>query len=1062
MRIRTQFTITMVLFGAVLLVILATALVIRNELELLHGQKEISLGIERGVSNLSYLSSAYLLHHESQQRARWDSEFSAISNDLSRLNPEDPEARAVVNNIKANLQRMKAVFADVASGLERTHRTQGAEIIPAVFRVSWSRMAVQNQGISFDASRLSRMLQDRTDRLTSMRTRLIFTLIGLFVAFLLTIYVLTYRRVLKSISDLQTGTRIIGAGNFDYALSTRHDDEVGELSHAFNRMTASLREATASRAVFEKEVAERKQAEDLARDRLAEIEDLYRNAPVGLCALDRELRFLRVNERLAEINGISAAAHLGKTVRELMPELANAVEPEMRHVLETGEPRLDIEIVSETPAQPGVKRSWMEQWLPIRDAQGHVTGLSIVVEETTERKRAEQEIRSLARFPAENPNPVLRLDSGGRILFANQASAALLHHWGKAVGDQAAAPWPAIVRDALTNGSGTTLEVGCGDLTYAVFVAPVREAGYVNLYSSDISARKRMEEMLREGQERLRLVLQAAKAGTWSWDVATGAMDWSDEYHDLLGLEPGAGAPSYAAWMAHVHPEDRTRVADDMHRMLREGQDFELEFRILRADGTDRWVSRRGRFLSGPGGLPVRAIGITFDITDVKGAELALRAALATMEARLDERSGQPTMAPSDELGGPLPSEIGVLGRDVGRRAAELVALDRIAEVLASSLDLSATLPRLLPEIRCLFDAEAAGVMLLDAVQEALTIVATDGEALLPLRGLRLPLEGTLTGQVVQTRQAIQVDDAANDPRIPASSRALTGGRIRSMLLVPLVCKEQVLGLLGLVNRSAGPFLPHHLRTLSLIANTAAFAIDNARLFEEAQKSRARLEQVSHWLVEAQEAERRAIARELHDEIGQALTGLKLILAPGPAGLATLQVDRRAEAQALLTDLLGRVRDLSLDLRPAVLDDLGLLAAILWHTERFSRLTGVQVRVQHTGLQGQRFPTAMEIAVFRVVQEALTNVARHAAVQEATVRLWADADVLGANVEDQGLGFDAEAMLSAHRSTGLSAMQERARLLGGRSSVESRPGSGARITVEFPLTDAAPSAEGEP
>jgi PAS domain S-box-containing protein len=133
--------------------------------------------------------------------------------------------------------------------------------------------------------------------------------------------------------------------------------------------------------------AELRTAEELARQRLVEIEDIYQNAPVGLCILDRDLRFVRINEHLAEINGIPAAEHIGRTVRELMPELADTVEPEMRRILETGEPRLNLEIVSETPAQPCVKRSWLEQWLPITDAKGQVTGLSIVVEETTERKR---------------------------------------------------------------------------------------------------------------------------------------------------------------------------------------------------------------------------------------------------------------------------------------------------------------------------------------------------------------------------------------------------------------------------------------------------------------------------------------------------------------------------------------------------------------------------------------------------------------------------------------------------------------------------------------------------
>ena len=143
------------------------------------------------------------------------------------------------------------------------------------------------------------------------------------------------------------------------------------------------------------DITERKRAEELARERLAEIENLYRNAPVGLCELDLDLRFVRINERLAEINGVPAAEHLGRRVRELLPALADAVEPGMRRVLDTGQPRLDIEIVAETPARPGVERSWIEQWLPLKDAEGRVTGLSIVVEETTERRLAAEALRQL-------------------------------------------------------------------------------------------------------------------------------------------------------------------------------------------------------------------------------------------------------------------------------------------------------------------------------------------------------------------------------------------------------------------------------------------------------------------------------------------------------------------------------------------------------------------------------------------------------------------------------------------------------------------------------------------
>jgi two-component system CheB/CheR fusion protein len=130
-----------------------------------------------------------------------------------------------------------------------------------------------------------------------------------------------------------------------------------------------------------------------------ELEAIYRTAPVGLCVLDAELRFVRINERLAEINGVPAADHLGRTVREVLPHLADAVEPPLRRILETGTPVLDVEINGETPAQPGVTRTWIESWFPLEDETGRTVGINIVAEEVTERKRAERELaQSEERF----------------------------------------------------------------------------------------------------------------------------------------------------------------------------------------------------------------------------------------------------------------------------------------------------------------------------------------------------------------------------------------------------------------------------------------------------------------------------------------------------------------------------------------------------------------------------------------------------------------------------------------------------------------------------------------
>ncbi len=204
-------------------------------------------------------------------------------------------------------------------------------------------------------------------------------------------------------------------------------------------------------------------------------------------------------------------------------------------------------------------------------------------------------------------------------------------------------------------------------------------------------------------------------------------------------------------------------------------------------------------------------------------------------------------------------------------------------------------------------------------------------------------------------------------------------------------------------------------------------------------------------LLEAQEAERRSIARELHDEIGQLLTGLRLILEMVGRDLPDASMDSFAQAQALVSELLARVREMSLQLRPAMLDDLGLVPALAWHFERFDALTHVRVNYKHMGVEDRRFPPEVETAAYRIAQEALTNVARYAQVKEVTVRLWAVRETLGLEIEDHGVGFDAASVLAMHTSCGISGMRERVFLLGGQFTVESTLGQGTRILAELPI-----------
>jgi len=214
----------------------------------------------------------------------------------------------------------------------------------------------------------------------------------------------------------------------------------------------------------------------------------------------------------------------------------------------------------------------------------------------------------------------------------------------------------------------------------------------------------------------------------------------------------------------------------------------------------------------------------------------------------------------------------------------------------------------------------------------------------------------------------------------------------------------------------------------------------------------ARLKDLSRRLVQAQETERRRIAHELHDETGQILTGLKLTLDVALRqigegdGKSTL-----SRAAAMLETLQKQVRTLSLNLRPVALDDLGLLPAVLMLCDQYAAHTSVRVKTVHDGVSGRRFAPEIETTAYRVVQEGLTNIARHASVIEATVRLWADEEVLGIQVEDFGKGFAVESTQFVDRSSGLSGMRERVLLVGGEFAVESTPGTGTRLIVELPI-----------
>jgi signal transduction histidine kinase len=250
-------------------------------------------------------------------------------------------------------------------------------------------------------------------------------------------------------------------------------------------------------------------------------------------------------------------------------------------------------------------------------------------------------------------------------------------------------------------------------------------------------------------------------------------------------------------------------------------------------------------------------------------------------------------------------------------------------------------------------------------------------------------------------------------------------------------------------------FTEDSLDMLTAIGRQIGIAVENASLYEELRQKEVLRRQLLERSITLQEEERKRIARELHDQTGQRLTSIIMTLGVLEEVVSTPEA--RAHVRDLrntVAQILKEVRDLALHLRPAVLDDLGLLAALRHYLKGYQNRFRLLVDFHVLGLDGKRLPPEVETALFRIVQEALTNVARHAQAHSVTVLLEDRGASAMLIVEDDGRGFDVARVMDSRPhegNLGLYGMRERASLLGGTLTIESTPGRGTAVFVRIPL-----------
>ncbi len=368
----------------------------------------------------------------------------------------------------------------------------------------------------------------------------------------------------------------------------------------------------------------------------------------------------------------------------------------------------------------------------------------------------------------------------------------------------------------------------------------------------------------------------------------------------------------------------------------------------------------------------------------------------------------------------------------------QLESLNEIGNALASELELEPLLALVARRLQELVSARLVLIALPDG--QSLRVAAAEGESSYGVAGMELELDGSKAGRVLERGRSERIDSVLEDPEIDQQAARRLG--VHSALFVPLIVRGRTIGVvIAHDKQGATPsFSEDDLRLAESLADRAAIAVD---LSEQVNRDAVRR------VVEAQELERARLARELHDETGQALTSILLGLKPleQTAGSDEARASV-ASVRALVVSTLQDVRRLAVELRPTALDDFGLVPAVERLTDTFRDQSGLQVDLEAQLGEGRR-PNEAETTLYRVIQEALTNIVKHANAGRVSILLQRKSGGVVAVVEDDGSGFDPAATRAD--ALGLAGMRERVALVGGRLQVESASGAGTTLVAEVPV-----------
>jgi signal transduction histidine kinase len=393
-----------------------------------------------------------------------------------------------------------------------------------------------------------------------------------------------------------------------------------------------------------------------------------------------------------------------------------------------------------------------------------------------------------------------------------------------------------------------------------------------------------------------------------------------------------------------------------------------------------------------------------------------------------------------------------------GSRYHELLILSRVSAALSGLWDLDAILRVALDSVLSIMDGAVGGIMLLDEQTQTLSYRVHKGLSDRFVKEIHYSLGEGITGSVAQSGKAVLVEDVSTDSR-SAHPELVSIEGLKAFICIPLRAKDKVLGVINVTSHTPRSFTSNDMHLLHSIGDQLGVAIEQARLYDRLRHARERLRRLARQNLVAEEEERRRIARELHDETSQSLSGLALQLQAlvDMAEMSGKQdaefIARLKKAQSLTVQVHNEVSRLIADLRPALLDTLGLIPAVRQHAETRLHHLSINVSVETHG-KDRRLSSDVEAALFRFVQGAIGNIVQHSKAKNANIVFEFQPNELLLRISDDGQGFNVSEITDVEesgRGRGLFSMRERIGFLGGTSWVESQLGWGTTVWARIPI-----------